>query len=61
MLVRHNTKLLEQAIDLQIKRSAIPTLQAEAAAHDKIARANAFRRMASGAAIAMAAIGIGVG
>ncbi|RUV21774.1 PAN domain-containing protein [Mesorhizobium sp. M7A.F.Ca.MR.245.00.0.0] len=61
MLVRHNTKLLEQAIDLQIKRSAIPTLQAEAAAHDKIARANAFRRMASGAAVAMAAIGIGVG
>ncbi|MES0196827.1 PAN domain-containing protein [Mesorhizobium sp. M0011] len=61
MLVRHNTKLLEQAIDLQIKRSAIPTLQAEADAHDKIVRANAFRRMASGAAIALAAIGIGVG
>ncbi|RWA77838.1 PAN domain-containing protein [Mesorhizobium sp.] len=61
VLVRHNTKLLEQAIDLQIKRSAIPTLQAEAAAHDKIARANAFRRMASGAAIAMAAVGIGAG
>ncbi|RWM82840.1 MAG: hypothetical protein EOR84_34310 [Mesorhizobium sp.] len=61
MLVRHNTKLLEQAIDLQVKRSAIPTLQAEAAAHDMIARANAFRRMATGAAIAAAAVGIGVG
>ncbi|TPI29762.1 hypothetical protein FJW07_30095 [Mesorhizobium sp. B3-1-9] len=61
MLVRHNTKLLEQAVDLQIKRSAIPTLQAEADAHDKIARANAFRRLASGAAIAIAAVGIGIG
>lgn len=61
MLVRHNTSLLEQAIDLQVKRSAIPTLEAEAAAYDKIARANAFRRMATGAAIAIAAVGIGVG
>ncbi|MBT1156708.1 hypothetical protein J1C56_14000 [Aminobacter anthyllidis] len=61
MLVRHNTELLEQAIDLQVKRSAIPTLQAEAAAHETIARANAFRRMATGAAIAVAAIGIGIG
>jgi hypothetical protein len=61
VLVRHNTSLLEQAIDLQVKRSAIPALEAEAAAHDKIARANAFRRMATGAAIAIAAIGIGVG
>lgn len=61
MLVRHNTTLLEQAIDLQVKRSAIPTLEAEAAAHDRIARANAFRRMATGAAIAIAAVGIGIG
>jgi hypothetical protein len=61
VLVRHNTTLLEQAIDLQVKQSAIPTLQAEAAAHDKIARANAFRRMMTGAAIAVAAIGIGIG
>lgn len=59
--VRHNTQLLEQAIDLQVKRSAIPTLEAEAAAHEKIARANAFRRMATGAAIAVAAVGIGIG
>jgi hypothetical protein len=61
VLVRHNTSLLEQAIDLQVKRSAIPMLEAEAAAHDKIARANAFRRMATGAAIAIAAVGIGIG
>jgi hypothetical protein len=61
VLVRHNTTLLEQAIDLQVKRSAIPTLQAEAAAHDKIARASGFRRLATGAAIAIAAIGIGIG
>lgn len=61
MLVRHDTSLLERAIDLQVKRSAIPTLEAEAAAHDKIVRASAFRRMATGAAIAVAAVGIGIG
>jgi hypothetical protein len=61
VLVRHNTKLLEQAIDLQVKRAGIPTLAAEAAAHDKIARANAFRRMMTGGAIAVAAVGIGLG
>lgn len=61
MQVRHNTQLLEQAIDLSVKQSAIPTLAAEAAAYEKIARANAFRRMATGAAIAVAAVGIGIG
>jgi hypothetical protein len=61
VLVRHNTQLLEQAVDLLVKRAAIPTLEAEAAAHEKIARANAFRRMATGAAIAVAAVGIGIG
>lgn len=61
MLVRHNTKLLEQAVALQVKRSAIPMLEAEAAAHEKVARASGFRRLATGAAIAIAAIGIGIG
>ena len=61
MLVRHNTTLLEQAVDLAVKRSAIPTLQAQAAAQEKTARATAFRRMATGGAIAVAAIGIGLG
>lgn len=61
MQVRHNTQLLEQAVDLLVKRSAIPTLEAEAAAQDKIARATAFRRVATGAAIAIAAIGLGLG
>lgn len=61
MQVRHNTRLSEQAVDLLVKRSAIPTLEAEAAAQDKIARASAVRRMATGAAIAIAAIGLGLG
>lgn len=61
MQIRHNTQLLEQAVDLMVKRSAIPTLEAEAAAHEKIARANGFRRMATGGAIAVAAVGIGIG
>jgi PAN domain len=61
VLVRHNTKFLEEAIDLQVKRAAIPTLAAEAAAHDKIVRANAFRRMMTGGAVAVAAVGIGLG
>lgn len=61
MLVRHNTALLEQAVGLVVKRSAIPTLQAEAAAQEKIAKAAALRRIATGGAIAVAAIGIGLG
>jgi hypothetical protein len=59
--VRHNTQLLEQAVDLLVKRSAIPTLEAQAAAQDRIARATGFRRLATGGAIAIAAIGIGIG
>ncbi|WP_457154989.1 PAN/Apple domain-containing protein, partial [Mesorhizobium sp. P5_C1] len=61
VLVRHNTALLERAVDLVVKQAAIPTLQAEAVAHDKIARANAFRRLMTGAAVAIAAVGIGYG
>jgi len=61
VLVRHNTTLLEQAVDLAVKRSAIPTLQAQAAAQEKTARATAFRRMATGGAIAVAAVGVGLG
>ncbi|WP_131922173.1 PAN/Apple domain-containing protein [Aminobacter aminovorans] len=61
MQVRHNTQLLEQAVNLLVKRSAIPTLEAQAAAQDRIARATGFRRLATGGAIAIAAIGIGIG
>ncbi|TGQ04883.1 MULTISPECIES: PAN domain-containing protein [unclassified Mesorhizobium] len=61
MLVRHNTALLEKAVDLVVKQAAIPTLEAEAAAYDRMARANAFRRMMTGAAVAVAAVGIGYG
>ncbi|RWE43125.1 MAG: hypothetical protein EOS79_15635 [Mesorhizobium sp.] len=61
MLVRHNTALLEKAVDLVVKQAAIPTLEAEAAAYDRMARANAFRRIMTGAAVAVAAVGIGYG
>ena len=61
MQVRHNTTLLEQAIALVVQRASIPTKQAEADAAAKHARAVAYRRIATGAAIAAAAIGIGLG
>jgi hypothetical protein len=61
MLVRHNTELLEKAVDLAVKRAAIPTLQAEAAAQQTMARAAGMRRLATGGAIAVAAVGIGLG
>ena len=61
MLVRHNTELLEKAVDLAVKRAAIPTLQAEAAAQQTMARATGLRRLATGGAIALAAVGIGLG
>ncbi|PBB36760.1 PAN domain-containing protein [Mesorhizobium sp. WSM3868] len=61
MLVRHNTALLEKAVDLVVKQAAIPTLEAEAAAYDRMARANAFRRIMTGLAVAVAAVGIGYG
>ena len=61
MLVRHNTELLEKAVDLAVKRAAIPTLQAEAAAQRTMARATGLRRLATGGAIALAAVGIGLG
>ena len=61
MLVRHNTELLEKAVDLAVKRAAIPTLQAEAAAQRTMTRATGLRRLATGGAIALAAVGIGLG
>ena len=61
MIVRHNTELLEKAIEHVVRRASIPTLRAEAAAREKAARAIGFRRLATGAAIALAAAGIGLG
>ena len=59
--VRHNTTLLEEAVAHIVRRAAIPTIEAEAAALHKRSRALAHRRLATGAAIALAAVGIGLG
>ncbi len=59
--VRHNTALLEQAVALVVQRASIPIRRAEAEAAERLARAAARRRLATGAAIALAAIGIGLG
>ena len=61
MEIRHNTALLEQALELVVQRAAIPSKQAEAEAAERRARAVARRRLATGAAIALAAVGIGLG
>jgi hypothetical protein len=61
VIVRHNTELLEKALEHVVRRASIPTLRAEAAAREKAARAIGFRRLATGAAIALAAAGIGLG
>lgn len=61
MQVRHNTTLLEQAVDHVVRRASIPLIEAEAAAQEKRNRATAFRRLATGAAIALVAVGIGLG
>jgi hypothetical protein len=59
--VRHNTSLLEQAVALVVQRASIPIRRAEADAAERFAQAAARRRLATGAAIALAAIGIGLG
>ncbi len=61
MEVRHNTTLLEQAVEHVVRRAAIPAIHAEAEALHKRARATSFRRLATGGAVALAAVGIGLG
>lgn len=61
MQVRHNTSLLEQAVALAVRQKEIPTLQAQAAAFKARERATGFKRLATGGAIALAAIGLGWG
>jgi hypothetical protein len=61
MDVRHNTALLERAIELIVQRASIPFRKAEAEAAERLAQATARRRLATGAAVALAAIGIGLG
>jgi hypothetical protein len=60
MEIRHNTKLLEEAIALVVRRAEIPMREAESLAAERLARAAARRRLATGAAIALAAVGVGV-
>lgn len=61
MDVRHNTQLLERAVELVVQQAGIPTRQAEAEAAERQAKADARRRLATGGAIALAAVGIGLG
>ncbi|MET0528033.1 MAG: hypothetical protein ABW003_06760, partial [Microvirga sp.] len=61
MQVRHDTSLLEKAIEQVLHRASIPTLQAQAEALEKTNKAVAIRRVATGVAIALVAIGIGLG
>jgi len=59
--VRHNTSLLEEAIAHVQRVAALPAAEAEAAIRDRSMRASAHRRLATGAAVAIAALGIGLG
>ena len=61
MEVRHNTALLEKAVELVVLRAGIPAQQAEAEALHKRSVAIAQRRLATGVAIGVAALGIGLG
>ena len=61
MEVRHNTKVLERAVELVVTRAETPLLAARAAARASLQRSDAIRRIATGTAIAVAAIGIGIG
>lgn len=61
MQVRHDTSLLEKAIEHAVLRASIPTLQAQAEALDKTNRAVAIKRIATGAAVALVAVGLGLG
>ena len=61
MKVRHNTTLLEKAVDETIRRASLPSLKAQADAAATIQRASSLRRLATGIAIGIAAVGLGVG
>lgn len=61
MEIRHNTSLLEKAVEHSVHNASIPSRKAEAAAKEVEARAHALRRLATGGGIALAAVGIGLG
>ena len=61
MEVRHNTQALEKALEHVVRKASIPFVEAEASANAKTARAQGFRRLATGAALGLAAVGIGLG
>lgn len=61
MEIRHNTSLLEKALEHIVRHASIPSIEAEAKAQERVARAQGFKRMATGAALGIAAIGIGIG
>jgi hypothetical protein len=60
METRHDTSLLEKAVGLVVEQAAIPTKRAEAEASFQVARATGLRRVATGGAVAIGAVGIGL-
>jgi SH3 domain-containing protein len=61
MEIRHNTNLLEFAINEEIRKAAIPSIEAEASVNERLAKASALRRLATGFAVGLAAVGVGWG
>ena len=61
MLVRHNTSLLEKAVELAMLRATMPSQRALADAAATQAKAKAQLRLATAVAFALASIGIGLG
>lgn len=61
MRVRHNTQLLEQAVAHVVRQAEIPSVRAEAEAFQSRERATGWKRIATGGAIGVAAVGLGWG
>lgn len=57
MEVRHNTALLERAVEQVVQRAAIPTLEAQANANAVNARAMSIKMLAGAASIALILVG----
>jgi hypothetical protein len=58
---RHNTQYLEEALRQISERAGLPVLRAQTNAMEQRARAIGSRRLATAGAIAIAALGIGLG
>lgn len=57
MEVRHNTVLLERAVEQVVQRASIPTMEAQANANALNARATALKMLAGAASVALVLVG----